>query len=102
MMEVKNLAVLHRESGKLHVLVADGSDFGQRAIEVLLHRVADGVELQTDGLGAVRFGRPGEIPGQQRGGSHRTQKSSTVHAWFPFPRCSNASTWRFPIAHCVH
>src|SRR5580658_7295244 len=102
MIEVQNVATLHRESGELHVPVADGSHFGQSTIEVLRHRVADGVKLQTDGLGPVCFSGPGKIPGHQRGRSHRTQKSSTVHACSPFPNCSNGSTRCFPISHCVH
>ncbi len=42
--------------GKLHFLVADLRDLGDGAFEIVLHKVANGVELNSDGADLVLAG----------------------------------------------
>src|SRR4029077_10399419 len=64
---------------KLDFAITDGRDLGEFSLEIVLHHFPDGVKLHADFFYLVSFGCPRKLAGQHSGGSHRTQKSSSVH-----------------------
>jgi hypothetical protein len=58
-------------AAELYLLATNRSNLGERAIEVLLKQVANGVGLDADSLNLMDFGGPGELSrqyGGRRGG----------------------------------
>src|SRR4029077_7320302 len=71
--------------GKLDFFVADLRNLGDRAFEIILHQVADGVELHSNLIDLV-LGGPTESGREQRrgrGGAGYFQKTASVHGVKP-------------------
>src|SRR5208283_5031654 len=69
------------EARELDLFVADGGDFGDGALEVALHEVADGVELHADFFDLMRGGEALAGKGSQDSSCNGSfQKSSAIHA----------------------
>jgi hypothetical protein len=70
-------------AGELHLLVSDRRDSLERALDALLHRGANGVELQADAIEAPRPSggtSGGEDAGAgQADGAHRCHELPTIH-----------------------
>ena len=68
-------------AGELHVLVADLRDLRERAVEVRLELIADGVELQPDHVRARRAG--GRRARARRRRAHRRRAGCHPRSWRP-------------------
>ena len=66
-------------AGELDLLVAKGGDLGEGAVEVLGHRVADGIELHAEPLNAVRLREhPGRRGGHREAGAEAAEERTAV------------------------
>src|ERR1700680_2559588 len=66
-------------SCEFNFLVTDGSDFCDGGVEVGLHLVAHGIELQADLFELVLGGGPTQVTGKNCGGGKNLEKGSAVH-----------------------
>src|SRR5262249_20372774 len=65
---------------ELHFAIADLGNFGECAVEILLHEFAYGIELQSDGVDAVcSVGRPRGTRSDDSRGERSFNKSSSIH-----------------------
>src|SRR5712672_1153671 len=66
-------------AGKLHFFVAELRHLGDGAVEIVFHKVAHGVKLETDAIDLVSFRGPGRTRGGQGSSDGCANKSSSIH-----------------------
>src|SRR5262249_54466519 len=82
-------------AGKLDFFVADLCDFGDCPLEVILHQIAHGIELDAHLLDSVFAGGPTEARGEQGCGgcsARYFQKITTVYGMKTHDRVSSSGS----------
>src|SRR5882757_1866798 len=81
-------------AGKLHFFVAELRHLGDGAVEIVFHKVAHGVKLETDAIDLMSFRSPRRTRGGQGSSDGCPNKSSSIHAanCTPFAEIGREST----------